>query len=140
VDYVARTDNSKLNSLHGIIFSDGGWAPLNFKLAKVIGFEESGVYSILLNMYINYYNRKELTDDGFFFCTVPYFEKRYGLKRRRQDNIFKKLEEAGLITITHRSKEHISSMRRYIKINLNSSWLRSMLEDKEEAPLEEEQE
>lgn len=140
MNYIPRTDNARINALHAIILSEGGWAPLNFKLAKAIGFEEAAVYSILLNMYITYYTRKELTEDGLFFCTVPYFEKLYGLKRKRQETIFKHLEESGLIKVKYRGKEGAPSIRRYIEINLRSTWLRAILERTEkEAPQEEEQ-
>lgn len=135
LDYIPRTDNPRINGLHSVIFSEGGWAPLNFTLAKSIGFEESAVYGILLNMYINYYNRNELSDEGWFFCTVPFFEKLYGLKRKRQENIFNKLEQEGLIKIHYKGKEGASSIRRYIEINLRTSWLRGIMERaKEKAP------
>ena len=69
------------------------------KLAKEIGAEEAYVYSALLSNYNYFKEQDELDDDGYFYCTLAFFEAVYGITRRKQERIFKLLQDKKLIDI-----------------------------------------
>jgi len=83
------------------------------KLVKEIGVEEAYVYSALLSNYNYFKEQDELDNDGYFYCTVAFFEAVYGVTRRKQERIFKLLQDKKLIDI-----KVVNGAKRRIKVCL----------------------
>ncbi len=82
------------------------------KLSANFGVEVSSVYGILLgiNDYLKGYER--LTEDGYFYVTIPTLQELTRLQRKRQSAILKEMVAIGLIDIKRRG----NPARRYFKI------------------------
>lgn len=84
-------------------------------LIKKVGFSSAGIFSELCNKHKFFFDRN-LLKDGYFPYPILECEKEFGLKRREQETIFKKLEEINLINKKIIKLSSDSSPRRYIKI------------------------
>ena len=82
------------------------------KLSANFGIEISGVYGVLVDIHEYLKAHDQLTGDGYFYVTVPTLSRLTKLKRRKQENIVKLMEEIGLI---HTMAKGFPS-KRYIKL------------------------
>lgn len=71
---------------------------VNKQLAKEIGINEAIIYSELLSKYMYFYNKNQLTEDGYFFNTVENLERDTTLSKYQQQQAIKKLKDLNLIT------------------------------------------
>ena len=85
---------------------------VNKSLAHSIGVKEAIVYSELLSKYIYFAKKDQITEQGYFFNTIPNLQKDTALTRRQQDSAIKNLLKFGLI-----DRKNIGvPPRRYFKI------------------------
>ena len=99
------------NALLNILRNDGSII-INKAFAKNVGLHEAIIYSELLSRYIYFRDRNRLTEDGFFFNTIPDLQEATMLSEYQQRNAIKALAELGLIEVTYRGIPKI----RHIKI------------------------
>ena len=103
----------EIKNLHvSTILANSGYVILNKKLVKTIGLDLAYLYSELANEEKYWYDRKELTEDGYFFSTHSNIEKSVGWKRKKQWSQITKLKELGLLETEVRGMPG----KRYIKL------------------------
>ena len=79
--------------------NNGLYIILNKNLINSIGINEALLYSELFNRMHQFNFRGNLTDDGYFPCTIKEIEDEISLSRKQQDLVIKKLKDVGLIEI-----------------------------------------
>lgn len=99
------------NSLINLLRADGSII-INKVLAKNIGLNEAILYGELLSKYSYYYEHDELTEDGYFFCTVDDLEFATTLSDYAQRKAITNLVEYGLISTSNRG----IPMKRYFTL------------------------
>ena len=107
--------------ISSLLRSDGSII-VNKQLAKEIGINEAIVYSELLSKYMYFYNKNQLTEDGYFFNTVENLEIDTTLSKYQQQKAIKKLKDLKLID----TKLKGMPSTRYFKI-LDNDVLESLL-------------
>lgn len=85
-------------NLFDLLRSDGSIV-VNKALAHTIGLNEAIIYSELVSLNEYWKGRDQLTNDGWFYCTVENLEKNTTLKQKTQQRAIKKLKELGLIEV-----------------------------------------
>lgn len=84
-------------SILDLLRSDGSIV-VNKRLAKEIGLNEAIIYSELVSLHKYWEDRGELTEDGWFFCTIENLEENTTIKKDTQNRAISKLEKKlGLI-------------------------------------------
>lgn len=116
----------KSDLLIDLLRSDGSII-VNKRLIHGIGVRPAVIYSELLSKYTYFKNKKWLTEEGYFFCTIEDLEFSTGLNRHSQDKSIKVLVEKGLID----KKVKGLPAKRYFKINTDSKLMESVLKEGE---------
>jgi glucosamine 6-phosphate synthetase-like amidotransferase/phosphosugar isomerase protein len=94
---------------------------INRLLAFALGANEALLYSDLLQRYEYCKKHNFLTDEDSFHCTVADIEMSTTFRRKKQENLFKKLVEANLIKVT-------STAFRYVTINQDKSVIKQLMD------------
>lgn len=100
-----------MNPFFELLRSDGS-ITVNKALVHSIGLDEAILYGELISRGIYFYDRGQLTEDGYFFNTINDLRAATGLKRFKQDKAIERLQELGLIQY----KVKGMPARRYFKI------------------------
>lgn len=79
------------------LLSTDGFVVVNKKLMRILGIDAALLLGELISEYSYYYDREELTDDGFFFSKSENIERNINLSAYRQREAFKVLELYGLV-------------------------------------------
>lgn len=106
-----------------------GSISVNKKLAGKLGMSTAIIYAELLSRYFYFKDRKELTDDGFFFNTVKDLEADTTYKRDTQLKAINVLAELGLLVYEVRDDKYRGSLR-YFKLVEDESLFESVIYDK----------
>jgi len=122
----SETMKEKSNSqkLLEMLRSDGSII-INKNLAHAIGLNSVIIFTELLSKYIYFADRKKLTKDGFFYCTILDLKLSTTLSGKQQRNEIKRLEELKLI-------KHINfgiPKKRYFKIIADFNMISNMIFD-----------
>ncbi len=102
---------------------------VNKALAKKIGLQEAIVYAELISKFYYFSNKGQLTEEGFFFCTVEDLEDSTTLSKHQQSKVISKLVKLGLIEY----KVKGIPPKRYFKIIEDLNILVDLLNNKEKA-------
>jgi len=103
--------------------SNDGFMMTNKKLSFAFDLNTSALLGELTSKYKYFKQRKMLTEDGWFFCTVEDLYKSTSIKRMTQFRIIKVLEKYGILE----TKQRGIPQKRYFKINFENSYLISIL-------------
>lgn len=103
--------------------SNDGFMMTNKKLCFAFDLNTSALLGELTSKYKYFKERKMLTSDGMFFCTVEDLYKSTSIKRMTQFRIIKVLEKKGILE----TKQRGIPQKRYFKINFENRYLISVL-------------
>lgn len=87
---------NNISNIQNDLIANGN-IPLNKGLLQNFGVNAAIIYAELLNKFIYYYSTDQLTDDGYFYYTIPQLKKNTSLGRKQQDKAIEKLINAELI-------------------------------------------
>jgi len=93
---------------------------VNKTIVKHFGdFNTAGILGYLIAENQGLHKSNRLDSQGYFWCKADKLEENFGLSRRVQDPIIKKLKEAGLISVETKQVEGSSNAAkiRHFKIN-----------------------
>lgn len=113
-------ENFVLNSI-----ANDGFILTNKKLCFAFNINTSVLLGELASKYRYFKQRKMLTEDGWFFCTVEDLYKSTSITRMTQFRIIKELEKLGILFTQQRG----IPQKRYFKINFENSYLMRILND-----------
>lgn len=99
-------------SILDLLRSDGSIV-VNKKLAHILGLNEAVIYAELVSLHQYWAKRNELTEDGWFFCTIENLEENTSIKRDTQARTIAKLEKKWKLIETKRMG---LPARRYFRI------------------------
>lgn len=98
------------------ILSQGSWWILNKALTLAIGLDASYILSDLISRHEYWERTKNLTEDGYFFCTKEQIEDDTSLSAYKQTEAVKILIERGLL----KTKRMGSPAKLYYKLNFKA--------------------
>jgi len=75
---------------------NGGFIAVNKNLIAAIGLNEAIVFCELVSKY-NYYEKENMLNDGYMYCTYDDLRISTGLSQTAQTNAIKNLEKLNLI-------------------------------------------
>lgn len=79
------------------LLSANGWMQVSKDMARLIGLQEAVLFSELLSKETYFAEKGQLTEDGFFFCTIENLENDTTLKEKVQTKCIKKLMSENLV-------------------------------------------
>jgi len=106
-----------------LLRSDGS-VTINKRLLRHLGIFSALAYAEILSKFAYHEERKELTDDGYFYYTVEDMENNTTLSIHQQRQALNKLKDLGLIDVTRRDVP----AKRYIKVILDEKTIINCLQ------------
>ena len=94
------------------LISSSSFLVLNKDLIKILGLEETILFSELCSEY-DYWTKNDGLENGFFYSTIENIEEKTTLSAHKQRNAINKLKELNIIEIQIKGVP----AKRYIKIN-----------------------
>lgn len=94
------------------LISSSSFLVLNKNLIKILGLEETVLFSELCSEY-DYWTKNNGLENGFFYSTIGNIEEKTTLSAHKQRNAINKLKELNIIEIQIKGVP----AKRYIKIN-----------------------
>ena len=98
------------------LLASEGFITVNKEVIQKVGLHEAIMLGELCSKQQYWKDRKELTNDGYFFCTKENFENETTLSRYYQDKAIAKLENLGIVE----TKIIGLPARKYFRINENA--------------------
>lgn len=96
------------------LLASENWRPFFKPLAKILDSNDAAIlFSELCNSHEYFKNRDQLTEDGWFFCTVDYLQEEINLSKHQQRRCVDLLQKASLIDTEKRGMP----AQRYFKIS-----------------------
>ena len=94
---------------------------VNKTLARKLGWDAAILIAELCSEYEYFSKTQQLTDDEFFYCTIPYIEEATGLSEYNQRKVIALLKEKGIVEVDLRQMPETDIRKmRYIKLHVEA--------------------